>query len=530
MKVAKPLSLLTLAACLFLASGTSFASVNNVYISQNGGTFSGGTACNGQSTQAYTYFNTSSNWTSGTPSGSQIGPGTSVYICGTIDVPEGATALSVHGSGSSTAPVTILFDTGAIIESPAFTNGININGYNYITVNGGTNGIIENTANGTNLSYQTSSQGVNIQSASDITVESLTIQNIYVNAGSSPSATDTNGQNTADVNITYPASNLIIQNNTLTNARTGIVADFDGGNITNLAISGNTLSDHCWQIQGGGNTTGIVSGLLIYGNSMTGWLNWQYPTSTYHQDGIILYSDSGTPFTVYVYNNYFYGDMGEGSSTGMLFITTPNNEYDPITTYAFNNVFYDSVPYDDPMWIAQTIVYAYNNTFVGSGGGVPIMMSDGSSTPSTAASANAENNVFINFSPVYLDEYSLLTNWKASNYNDFNAGSSGVVAFDNSNFSGNGPNWTFSQWQAEGFDANSTTGAPNLSSSYTLQSGSAAIGLGTNLTSLCTGNLVPLCSDKAGNPRPSTGNWDAGAYNYASDAPAPPTGLTAVAH
>src|SRR5581483_9018250 len=51
-----------------------------------------------------------------------------------------------------------------------------------------------------------------------------------------------------------------------------------------------------------------------------------------------------------------------------------------------------------------------------------------------------------------------------------------------------------------------------LNSAGVPQAGSAAIGAGANLTSLCTGNLVPLCSDIAGNPRPSTGAWDAGAY------------------
>ncbi len=63
---------ITLACLAFFAVG-AHASAANVYLSQSGGTFSGGSACNGQSTQAYTFFNNSGNWGSGA---SQIGPGT----------------------------------------------------------------------------------------------------------------------------------------------------------------------------------------------------------------------------------------------------------------------------------------------------------------------------------------------------------------------------------------------------------------------------------------------------------------------
>jgi hypothetical protein len=44
------------------------------------------------------------------------------------------------------------------------------------------------------------------------------------------------------------------------------------------------------------------------------------------------------------------------------------------------------------------------------------------------------------------------------------------------------------------------------------QAGSPVLNAGANLTPLCTGFLVPLCSDITGHPRPQTGPWDAGAY------------------
>jgi len=79
----------------------------------------------------------------------------------------------------------------------------------------------------------------------------------------------------------------------------------------------------------------------------------------------------------------------------------------------------------------------------------------------------------------------------------------------------------------------------------------STVGAGLNLTSLCTGSLIALCQDTtyacaynqvnhtvscpARTPvaRPSSGAWDAGAYQYSSSSankPEPPSGLTASVH
>ena len=59
-----------------------------------------------------------------------------------------------------------------------------------------------------------------------------------------------------------------------------------------------------------------------------------------------------------------------------------------------------------------------------------------------------------------------------------------------------------------------------------LQSGSAAIGKGANLTSL---GITALNSDAAGTARPSSGGWDIGAFQYGSQTGTidPPSGLNA---
>jgi hypothetical protein len=84
------------------------AAATNIYIAQNAAGAASGADCN--DAYAYTFFNSSANWTTGTPSSAQIGPGTTVHLCGTFTGTAGSTMLTVQGSGASGSPVTILFD------------------------------------------------------------------------------------------------------------------------------------------------------------------------------------------------------------------------------------------------------------------------------------------------------------------------------------------------------------------------------------------------------------------------------------
>ena len=89
---------------------------------------------------------------------------------------------------------------------------------------------------------------------------------------------------------------------------------------------------------------------------------------------------------------------------------------------------------------------------------------------------------------------------------------------------------TVSQWiTSSGFDSHASTANPNLTGNFQLGSGSGAVG-GTNLSSL---GIAALNVDRAGNPRPTSGSWNQGAYqggSTSSSAPTPPTNLTVVVH
>src|SRR5262249_5190792 len=84
-------------------------------------------------------------------------------------------------------------------------------------------------------------------------------------------------------------------------------------------------------------------------------------------------------------------------------------------------------------------------------------------------------------------------------------------------------------WQAAGYDTHGSNAASSLSGTYSLNSGSAAIGLGTNLSSMCNGQPNPgigaLCFDKNGVARPGVGlgAWDAGAFQFIAAGSSPTT-------
>lgn len=113
-------------------------------------------------------------------------------------------------------------------------------------------------------------------------------------------------------------------------------------------------------------------------------------------------------------------------------------------------------------------------------------------------------------------------------------GSGANIEYDyNINSNGGGPNhyvfkgldYTYTDWvtqmtyngNAANSHATNPTNDPQLNSSnaYGLTGNSAnAIGTGVNLTSYCSesAQTAGLCYDKDGNPRPSSGAWDIGAY------------------
>ena len=521
-----------------LASATQ---ASDIYVAQNAAGSGNGSSC--ATAFAVSYLNSASNWVAGN----------TYHLCGTFNYPAGSNGISVLASGTASSPINIVFESGAILQSPAFggcaqcaTGGaIVIDNQNYIVIDGMKTGIIQNTANGSSLQYQNGSIGIYAY-GDHLTIRNLTIKNIYLASSAEPNSQP--GFNTTDIQLN--SSNAEICNNTINDAHVGVWFNTnwsgprtegptgcnDSVSATGVHVYNNYISDHGWQIDVGGG--GVAN---IYGNEITNWSNWFYPTANpYHLDGIIAYGYStGSPSVVkpYIYNNYIHGDFLNGSPTGFIFCTYGNTGSGSSCTI-YNNLL---VGEGGTVTCCQGIYFhgadgnplgphwVYNNTIDGFGTGSIYM--DGDNTQVYTI----ENNIFIQHGGWYLQSggWGTLT----MNYN---------VGYGGRNPGGTAGPWnsmSFSAWNSQGYDVNSSDGTnPNLSSNYLIQNtSSVAYNRGTNLTGQNISSLdisAPttfgpgyVCGAGGCVPRPTSGSWNAGVYNYSSSTagtpPAPPQDLTA---
>ena len=170
--------------CIFLAALVLFSSSigfgADFYITQN--TSGGDTGADCADAHSAAWFNTGSNWHNPKTDG-KVGPGDTVHLCGTFTFPangnpnNAADLLVIPGYGSVGSPITILFETGAIVQAPALsTNGGILCHYyhgcqGYIVIDGGTNGLVQATDNGSaslNFAYHIDGNGVVVCSGTAI--------------------------------------------------------------------------------------------------------------------------------------------------------------------------------------------------------------------------------------------------------------------------------------------------------------------------------------------------------------------------
>lgn len=497
---------------------------NDIYVTQNAsGSNTGADCANGRSAS---WFN--SNATGGN----------TYHLCGTFTGSAGGTMLIVP-SGSAGNTLTVLFESGAVLTAPYWgahagpypTSGaISVNG-RYVTIDGGTNGIIRNTLNGaagTSCSGGTCTDNVSAgifvsPSATNVEIKNLTIKDIFLCNGS---ATCNSVYSTPIMIGPYAASsNISIHDNTLSGAGVGLFLEFSGHAISNIDIYNNTLTDEYWGINvSGGSAGNSTSNVNIDGNTISGCSNWavEYAGgSGVHCDGIIVYCTQASTCPFNIYSNSI---SESGGVTADIFCTySSGSGGSGSQCHIFNNVLYidnysgGGVGGGTAFWAGGSTGphYLYNNTIVGSTtspSNYVIMLGNGTVQDLRNNIFTTDHYALYNYSgsfPTYLKsaDYNLYYNLNSSPFY-----SSGAL--------------TLTQWKALGFDAHGVTGNPNLDANYKLQAGSAAIGAGVNLTSL---GITALNSDKAGTARPSSGAWDAGAYQYSSaGSVAPPTHLAAI--
>jgi hypothetical protein len=496
------------------SAGSTPESAGGIYVSQYGaGSQDGSSEANAH---PVTWLNSSDSWGVGA---GKIAPGSLVKLCGTFAPSVDNTMITIRGAGTAGNPVTIYCRPGCVFTSPRWPNTGAIQIHQYYGANGylifnGNGAIIENTANGTGLAYHGASRGIFITGygATPLTsceVKGFTIRNIYVNGGSNPAATDTDGAATEDVYLAGNLDSVSVHDCILSNANTGISGSFDGNTWTDVELYNNYINDHSWGISIGGLTApSLATNFRIHNNEITDWTNWQYPSSSYHTDGIITYSGETAPtYSPLIYNNYIHGDLGAGSPTGHIYCTVgnPTGVGSGCSAIVFNNLLVNTgTNAHTLLWFGTRTSnnQVYNNTIIGT-------VTNAAFNPCIISSAISgdvyKNNLFSTFSQIFG------TQW-ASDPDVIIAESNNNVFYNigTPNFGGSSETYTLTQWRAlgSGHDENSVTTDPKLTGTYHLGSGSSATGIGANLSSL---GIIPLDNDKSGNAR-GVGAWDAGAY------------------
>lgn len=425
--------------------------------------------------------------------------------------------LNITASGTPGNPITIYFEPNAQFVAPYWPSSqeggsvggaITIVSQNYITIDGGLNGLIEATQNGTGLKYQVASTGIGTSSCSYLTVKNLSILGMYVRTSDSDEASGASeGVGISDDCATppYGITNYMVTNCIITDAYTGIDADYGMGE--NYIFVRNTISRCNWGGRCGDRGSGsTMTNLVIAGNNFSNWTNWDDPANDdYHHNGFFGWAVSGGQLmSAVVYGNKVGPNYGGAYSTSGIYF-----QGNVANMSIYNNVFFCN-PNDGPADGMITIGYnsgygpyiIANNTFLG-GGTSSAMAAGGVGNTNFVYNNLAQSCTFIvdNYGANCVQNTDYNFGYNLVGGEQYAYGSSGNYSF-----------YSFAQWQALGLDLHGAdTLNPLLNSDGTLQPGSPMVSLGKNLYSYFT-------NDFAGNPRPATGNWTVGAYQVASTA------------
>ena len=493
------------------------ASAKDIYLSQSGS--GSGTSC--ADTLPASWFNNSANWGSGA---TQIGPGTTVHLCGTFTGAAGSTMLTFQGSGTSGNPITLVFESGARLTAPYWSpNGaVNTNGNTWLTINGdatnGRQGVIENTANGSSLTYHQVSRGIFADSCANCVIENVTIANIYVHTSSADSSVP--GDQVNGIRFYYNADNL-----TITNILCHDVTWCAVGTANNFTLSNSEIYNVDHGVADARTGSGTLTNINIYSNHFHDYATWDTTSNSYHHDGIHIWANSGAQVSGgRIYNNLFDGDIG-ANVTAHVYIETVSGS--PAGTYTsnisiFNNVFlppatarnYRAIWMDGGAGNPSSNA-AYNN-FINTGtNGYDAVRANGQT------SVSFENNIIMSAGSGSSDiVLTSGTTVGTVDYNTYLSNIGGNTFVWASTFTGSLATWR-SLCSCDGHSQLATSIQINATSDGHLLSGSVAVGAGTNLTRL---GITALDFDKAGNPRPASGVWADGAFN-APGGPNPPTNL-----
>ncbi len=294
----------------------------------------------------------------------------------------------------------------------------------------------------------------------------------------------------------------------------GPAEDASGGTSTcfgtgiwqGTTVSNNTITNACDEIHGAEQT--------ISGNTFT-WGHSPYvPTN---HNNLVYWVGAGSNTTSYWYNNVMQGPFA-GEYEGFFPHPCWGGKQTGVTVYIFNNIIHGTgqtpiEPSDAYCPSGSNVkVYLLNNTC--QSGGICGLIINQNGSGGELTSVTVQNNHWI--SDTFLADAFCYNNEGGVS----SCGSANAVTDDASNVK----RQATSDATSEGYSQGNEWSPSN--------SGGITVNHGTNLSSLCSsGPLSNLCKDRLGNPRPTNGSWDAGAYQFSSTSggqPTPPSGLIAV--
>jgi|HubBroStandDraft_4_1064222.scaffolds.fasta_scaffold04980_2 hypothetical protein len=321
------------------------ASATTRYVAQSAGTFSGGTACNGQTAITVATFN-----------GLTLSAGDLTWVCGTVTISgNGSTGINFGSNTGSPGNLLVLrFDTNAVIvcatycgsasggaSAGAITLG---SGNSYITIDG--NNLTGTVANGLNGSStgacylgtcttQQASTLISFWAANHIVVQNLNVIDAYVNVAGDSTISDSSSVQP----FQYSGSNITISGNVVHDF--GWWENFFRNGDTNIQVYNNVVSSfaHGYALATSTASAG-VSNVYIHDNHYSPNANWTATGCFAHVNALHGYGTTGTSINnLFWYNNLFDGNPG-ACVDGAVFIegggsSTPSHLQNG---YFFNNV------------------------------------------------------------------------------------------------------------------------------------------------------------------------------------------------
>jgi hypothetical protein len=280
---------------------------------------------------------------------------------------------------------------------------------------------------------------------------------------------------------------------------------YSGAKSSNVSIYNNSVSKTSTGIVvGSGNTNCTAENIAIYNNKISDnyvWDGtWTPPPGDghHHNDGIHVWAaHNGTAINgLNIYNNEIGPNLGTHTS-GWIYVGGYSATTTSITNLnIYNNLLtasgtdYPAMGYVALNWMPNAGIKIYNNTIAASGLGNGIYLESG------AMVDDIRNNIFSKTKyPIALFSGAKLNSCDRNLY----YGGTSLWFYNQTGFI------TFVKWQSVlGFDRNSVTADPLLSSTNLPASTSPVRGKGENVGGI-------FVKDKAGVTRPSTG-WTLGAY------------------